>query len=318
MKKVEGIVLQINKKNIIIFTPAGDFIKVLHPGGPVRVGDKIVSSLPSPSWPKVFAAAACLAAATFLIFTLSPIDTPLSDLPEHEEYLPGYLALDINPSLELTFDDKLVVFDCRPLNPEARLLIENWPEGGQLQDVLRWLLKRSVSMGYLDPELDENLVLATLVESEQVKVDPEMLADVIDRQLVLLDVSAYVGVIKSDQQVREHADTAGLSLNRYLLMEAVREQLGKEIPAELPLPEMMDMLEKLPAGAIFRPAGKPAVKIPAPFETDDLPGPPVDPTRPVDPPVDTPGPPEDLPGPPGSAPGLPEDRPGPPADRPGP
>lgn len=295
MKKVEGIVLQIDKRKVIILTPEGDYFSVPHPGGKIQAGDKIISSLPSLSWSKIMAAAVYLAAAIFLIIILSPLDRPDNVLTEPADYPYGYLVIDINPSLELIIDENQVVSYCRSLNSEGRLLLENCPEGKLLPVVLEWLLERSVSTGYLDPELEDNIVLVTLVESELVKLDPEMMTDVIDEKLLQLNVSAYMGINKADEQARKEADIEGVSLNRYLLSEVLRDQLGKDVPVELPLSEMINMLEKSPVEGIFRFIGKPAEKIPAPVRTDDLPTPPAYPTKPVDPPVHEPS--IEIPGP---------------------
>jgi len=325
MKKAEGIVLQVDKRKVIVLTPDGDYLSVPHPGGFLEAGDKIIYNPASLSWPKIFAAAASLAAVIFLVFFLIPVEGPENDWSEPAAYQYGYLALDINPTLELVFDENLVVVDCLPIDSEARLLVENCPEESRLDVVLEWLLERSVHEGYLDLELEDNLILITLVESEQAGVDPETLADIIDEKLLQLKVSAYIGINKADEQARKKADSEGVSLNRYLWFEALQEQVSEKVPEDLPLPEMVTRLETPPAEGIFRSAGKSAVKTPAPVETDDLPEPAVDPTKPDDMPVDKPlqrekAPelPVDTPGPTEGGPGSPEDIPDPPENNPGP
>lgn len=318
MKKVEGIALQVDKRKVILLTPEGDYLSVPHPGGAVEAGDRVVCNRPSPAWPKFFAAAASLVAAVFLVFSLIPVEDPKIDLAEPADNHYGFLAMDINPSLELVFDENLVVVDCLPFDKEARLLLEDYPDDSRLEVVLEWLLERSVIEGYLDQEVEDNLILATLVESERAGVDPEMLAEIIDEQLLQLEVSAYIGINKADEQARKEADSEGVSLNRYLLFEALRDQVGEKVPVDLPFPEMLINLEVPPAGGIFRSAGKPAVKTPAPFETKDLPEPAVDPPKPADMPADAPEQREKAPEPPVDTPGPPEERPVSPEDLPGP
>jgi len=325
MKKVEGIALQVDKRKVILLTSDGDYLSVPHPGGSIEAGDRIVCSQPVSSWPKIVAAAASLAAVIFLVFFLIPVEGPEKDLAEPADHQYGYLALDINPSLELVFDENQVVVDCLPLDSEARLLVENCPGDSQLEVVLEWLLERSVIEGYLDPDFEDNLVLVTLVESERAEVDPEMVADIIDERLLQLEVSAYLGINKADEQARKKAGAEGMSLNRYLLFEALQDQTGEKVPVDLPFPEVLSRLETPPAEGIFRSTGKPAVKTPVPFEADDLPEPWVDLPKPDDVPADVPeqseekpGPPEDTPGPFEEMPGSPEDIPASPGNNPGP
>lgn len=318
MKKVEGIVLQVDKRKVILLTSDGDYLSVPHPGGSIEAGDRIVCSQPSSSWPKIVAAAASLAAVIFLVFFLIPAEGPENDLAEPIDHQYGYLALDINPSLELVFDENQVVVDCLPLDEEAHILVKNCPGESRLEVVLEWLLERSVTEGYLDPEFEDNLVLVTLVESERVKVAPEMVADIIDERLLQLEVSAYLGINKADEQARKKADAEGMSLNRYLLFEALQDQTGGKVPVDLPLPEVLSRLETPPGEGIFRSAGKPAVKTPVPFEADDLPEPAVVPPKLDDVPADTPEQPEEKPGPPEDTPGPPEEMPGPPGNNTGP
>ncbi len=309
---------------MILLTSDGDYLNVPHPGGSIEAGDKIVCSKPLSSWPKVLAAAASLAAVIILVFFLIPVEGPENDLVEPVDHQYGYLAFDINPRLELVFDENQVVVNCLPLDEKARLLVENCPGDSRLEVVLEWLLERSVTEGYLDPEIEDNLVLVTLVESERAGVDSEMLADIIDEKLLQLEVSAYMGINKADEQARKKADAEGMSLNRYLLFEALQDQTGEKVHVDLPLPEVLFSLETPPAAGIFRSAGKPAVKTPVPVETDDLPEPAVDPSKPGDVPADTPeqpeqapGPKVDTPGPPEEEPVSPEDIPGPPGNNPG-
>lgn len=304
MKRLEGIVLQVERRKITILSSDGEFLCLPHPGGSIQIGEKfsekLASGSPRPSWSKLFVAAACLAAALFLIVTPKSLDQLFEIIPDRAS---GYLVIDINPSLELVFDQDMVVSDCRPFDVAAEELAVGWPENEPLPVVLEWLLERFLAMGYLDPARDDNLVLVALIESEQVRVDPEMLADFIDKPLQELNVSAYMVISKVDGDLRKQAGAAELSLNRYLLTEEARKQAGREIPDDYTLKEALGILPNgLPAD-LSRSVGKAPVKLPAP-DVNDLPvGPPTDPTETRGPIDIVPGPPTDRPGPPASLPG---------------
>ncbi|MEW5785889.1 MAG: anti-sigma factor domain-containing protein [Bacillota bacterium] len=279
MRKAQGIVLDIDKKNLILLTPDGDYLKVPHPGGRVKIGDEVCCRLTVPAWPKAIAAAACLAAALFLLIVVYPPGTPFSGVPWSGDAVQGYLVFEINPNFELAYNEKLEVTACRALNDDAVLLLEGLQERAQLFDAVKWLLERSVSAGYIGRTLEDNLVLVTLVQVGQAEILPEPLADLIEEQLDRFGINGYVAVFETDARTHQEAVTGGHSLNRYLVVEALRRQGGEASPLDdKPLADLLRELNSNFPGGLVRATGQPE---PPPQDSPD--------------PADSPGPPDHEP-----------------------
>lgn len=320
MKKVQrGIVLEVNKNHIILLTPAGDCLKVRHPGGNIRRGAEIGYSTSTPTWPKVVATAACLTAAALILIAIIPAAFPLTDMFDRDSSVQGYLVLDINPSLELSFNAELEVTAFHPLNEDAVLLLEGLEVGTYLFDIVGLLLERSVELNFLNPD-ERNLILIALVQIEKTNISPQLLADLIEKKLSTYGISGDVGIFETSSTDRNEALETGISLNRHLLLEALHGQdKEKVIGDDLPAADLLSGLKNRLPFSEFRTTVVPELPTQVPFASDDLPGPPGLPVdlpalpeqaenrkekKPVLPelpvpvpfvPVDKPGPPDSLP-----------------------
>jgi hypothetical protein len=276
MKKVRGIVLEVGKKHIILLTPAGDYQKVPHPGGDIRRGEELIYRLPLAARPKTVGALALLAAAALLLIAIIPsvllVTTDLSDSDSPET---GYLILDINPSLELTFNEDHEVTAFHPLNDDAVMLLEGVDVGAGLFSTVDLLLERSAELGFLDPGESDNLVLITLVRPGEADISLKLLADNIEQKLSQIGIPGSVGLFEAKGIERDKAREAGVSLNRYLLIEALQVQ-GVEIAGskDQSAVNLLSLLHnKLPFSE-FRTSVVPELPPQVPFNVEDLPGPP--------------------------------------------
>ncbi len=276
MKKVRGIVLEVNSKHLILMTPDGDYQKVPHPGGNVKRGDEVSCRSSERIWPKTFTAAAFIAVAALVLITVFPLGIPDSGLMGTDDSVDpvyGYLVFDINPSFELAYDENMEVTAIQMLNDDAALLLEGLEANGQLYDTLEWVLERSVAMGYLDLEVEENLIFITLVQSGQVEVPPGPLAAFIEDNLSRLGITGSVGIFETDGQTHEQAAAAGMSVNRYLLLEALGEHYGEEISLdEQNLGELIRGLEGKEIASLVISTFRPELPPQAPIDSDGLPG----------------------------------------------
>jgi hypothetical protein len=209
MRKAQGIVLEISKKHIILLTPEGDYRKVPHPGGDIRRGEELNLSLP-PARPKAVGALALLAAAALILIAIIPAGIPLTtDLPVDGSPEPGYLVLDINPGLELTFNEDHEVTAFYPLNDDAVLLLEGVDVGGGLFSTLDLLLERSAELGFLDPDDSDNLVLITLVQTGEADISLELLADNVEQKLSQIGIAGSVGLFEAKGMQRDKPGKQG-------------------------------------------------------------------------------------------------------------
>ncbi len=249
MEKTRGIVVEISKRYLVILTPEGDYIKVPHPGRKVSYGEEITCRLPLSVWPKAAVAAVSVAAAILILFGTSFLEMPFDWLPREENQIGGYLALDVNPSMEIVYDDNLEVISCSFLNRETADLMEGSLQGQPLQKVINYLLTQSVAMEYIGSEDGGDLVMATLVQVGEVEISTGDIGDIIDNCLSRLEISGRIAVFEVEEQTREKAESEGVSLNRYLLKKHLQQE-GENIPKEASLLEMLESLEekKLPGG----------------------------------------------------------------------
>ena len=327
-KTLQGIVLEVHKKHVVLMTPDGDCHKVAHPGGHIKRGEEISLSSNAPAaWTKIAVSAACLAVAALILITILPAgglftvvsdEEDLSIIPGSEDPVQGYLALDINPSLELSFDEGLEVTDLHPFNSDAVLLLEGLEKGDCLYETLELLVVRSVDLGYLEPESKENLVLVSLVPIEDTEISMQTLADLIEEKLTYYEIPGTVGISRASEQDRSKAEGKGISLNRHILLDALDKQDEEKINgANLPVADLLAGLkDKLPFSE-YRTTVVTELPPQVPFDADDLPGPP---ELPVDKPE--PGLPDqagkkgdnqkELPPVPLPVPSSPDDKPGPP------
>ncbi len=328
-KTQQGIVLEVYKKHVIVMTPDGDCHKVAHPGGHIKRGEEI--SLPSkaPVWTKTAVSAACLAVAALILIAILPtagLFTVVSDGEDvsiilgSEDPVQGYLALDINPSLELSFNEDLEVMGLHPFNGDAVLLLEGIEKGACVYETLELLVVRSVDLGYLEPTTEENLVLVSLVPIESTEISAQILADLIEEKLAYYEIPGTVGISRASEQDHSKAEEKGISLNRHLLLEALHRQGEEKINGDdLPAADLLVGLKDNLPFSEFRTTVVPGLQPKDPFDADDLPGPPETPAdkpvlpdqagekdvnQPDLPPVQVPVPSttDDKPGPPDSVP----------------
>jgi len=276
MTKVRGLVLEVKSKHLILLTPDGDYQKVPHPGGVIKRGDEITCRSSVKIWPKTFAAAALVAAAALILITILPLgiqDGGFVGNGDSADPVYGYLIFDINPSFELVYNQDMEVTAMQPLNEDAALLLQGLELNGQLYDTLEWVLERSVSMGYLDSNQEQNFIFISLIQPGEIEVVPGLLADFIEENLSNLGISGSVGIFETDEQTHEQAAAAGISVNRYLLLEALGEHHGEEISLDdQNLGELIRGLEGKEIASLVISTFRPELPPQVPVDSDGLPG----------------------------------------------
>lgn len=276
MKIVRGLVLEVKSKHLILLTPDGDYQKVPHPGGVIKRGDEITCRSSVRIWPKTFAAAALVAAAALILITILPLgiqDGGFIGNDDSVDPVYGYLIFDINPSFELVYNQDLEVTAMQPLNEDAVLLLQGLELNGKLYDTLEWLLERSVSLGYLDSDQEQNFIFISLIQPGEIEVVPELLADFIEENLSYLGISGSVGIFETDKQAHEKAAAAGISINRYLLLEALGEHHGEEISLDdQNLGELIRGLEGREIASLVISTFRPELPPQVPVDSNGLPG----------------------------------------------
>lgn len=161
MSRQSGLVLDLEKGLAVVLTPDGDYRRVTAGPG-WQLGQEVqfestAGVLPqglrlSPAW---------LVAAVVLLALLVPgvlsVRTLLS-----QPALAAYVAVDINPSLELQVDAAGKVLEAQAVNDDALPLLQELAlKGLPLDAAIRAITENAVSAGYLSASND-NMVLITV------------------------------------------------------------------------------------------------------------------------------------------------------------
>lgn len=222
MQKRKGIVMKLSGPHAIVMTSDRQFLRI-----PLRAGMRIGQEVELPkekegflSWRKIglFAASIVIAAGAWQMTSLF--------LPER---VSAYIAIDINPSLELAVDNEREVLQATPLNPDGEKLIVNLKlKGKPVETAVNELATEAAKQGYLKPD-GEFLVTATRTGESKLDVDVlehDILSSV-QTALKQSGIPTSVGGVVVSESVREEAKSLGLSPGKYALYLQAK---AREIP----------------------------------------------------------------------------------------
>lgn len=159
----------------------------------------------------------------------------------------AYVALDINPSLELAVNSFGRVTKIMPLNQDAQLLLEGLSvKGKDIYETLDVIIQKSEKAGYISPE-KENLVLLTLVtvRAKDNQLDASQVKAVVLSRMANTGMKGKVGIQTASLEEKEKARQEGLSVNSYLI---IKKASSKGLPLVLPgerQTEVRDIVQKL-------------------------------------------------------------------------
>lgn len=149
-----------------------------------------------------------------------------SNTPSVSSYIPifenTYLAIDINPSIELEVDEDKKVVSTRALNKEAMLLLYDCNfDNLNLEDVITEIVTLAIEIGYIDESLDSNALMITTINNDEL-IESEI------SELALTTISSYleknnlrkkVNVLTSNNsEVKNLAKELGVSVGKYQLI----------------------------------------------------------------------------------------------------
>ena len=238
MENTKGMVIEIKAQKIVLLTSDGQFLEVPRPTGEVHCGQEIEYSLPQKK--RFFMPASLMAAAAAVLILFMFISDFTGYTPFKEDPAYGYIAMDINPSVELAFNSELEITEVRGINPEGRILLEGLNQGDDLFTSLEYLLQRAVEMSYLTPDHAQNFLMLTLVNPYGFSVSEAQLENLVQQNLSERNIPGFVGIYKTGMDARGKALGQKISLNRFLLQEALKDRgaAAQKIPADIPLWEI--------------------------------------------------------------------------------
>lgn len=153
MSKI-GVICNIERDRYYILTPEGDFL--LRPGAPPAgkgMGDKVKLTSAKAMWFRGLAIAAALVLA---------IVSSIHLLPGASESRTYSLALDINPSLELKYNEDYEMLDWYAFNDKGRNVLEGLEMPQDLYGALHSVFLRCMDLGLV---MDEQDIFVTTAEA---------------------------------------------------------------------------------------------------------------------------------------------------------
>ncbi|MBN1892743.1 MAG: anti-sigma factor domain-containing protein [Clostridiales bacterium] len=233
-----GVVLSVDSASAIVFTSECRLIKVPSRQG-VQLGQEIIIETPKVtkrSGSRILRPLLAFAAAVFAVIAGVIISQSILTTRTY-----AVLSVDVNPSLQFSLNQDLIVTDVEALNADAgRLLIKESYKGLSWQEAVdRWLLLLEEN-GY--EEIGDVLISAVMPEKDEALVT----------QLMLFEETAGEGdgsqmrlhiIYSHDGGVSESARKNGLSVGMQMLVNQSAAQQG---------PWTADNIKATPLGELVR------------------------------------------------------------------
>lgn len=181
-------------KSIVVYTDEGDFIRLPMPGKAPEIGDVVEVGGKARKSPAAYFAVAAVLVLVAAIGLFNPLFGTGAAA--------AYIALDINPSMDLYVNRDGTVIKARPLNPEAETLLEAGVKGQDLYSAVESIINEAGKLGYINKD-NQNLVMAGIVSfrGDAPVVQEERLSRVISEILVDLQVNGSIVVSKDSKEI---------------------------------------------------------------------------------------------------------------------
>ncbi|WP_241079479.1 anti-sigma factor domain-containing protein [Natranaerofaba carboxydovora] len=269
--KIKAVVMRIEGDYVKVATEDRRFLTLSLPNEGTEVGEEIWIDPAEVDNKKKTSllghTRAISAAAVILIMIVGIVYSTVAPTSPTGEAA-AYLAIDINPSIELAIDSENQVVDIISYDTEAEELTRDISldelDNKNTFTVLKALVNKAKDKGYIHPG-DENLFLITLVgaNNDSENIDSVALAELTSRivkeeltsHLQDLEIFGRVGVQQATLDDRVEAKGQERSINNYVLQKKASKEVGasKEELRNLENRELIDEIAKrdLPARRVF-------------------------------------------------------------------
>ncbi len=226
MGQSRGLVLEIKKRSCIVITGDGQYLEVAKPRSGVEVGRELIFNRPEMyRFKATYLAVASIMVAVIAWWAFNAM------LPRAV----AYVALDINPSLELAIDVNNEIISARGVNDDGQKLLQRLDVLHEpLAKGVQKIIAGCVEYHYLNPD-QENLVFATVTDAKKNKTDTKSKENVqikeiydcvytsINNTINESGVDAELIVANADLDTLEKARENSVTPGRYLLQKEARK-----------------------------------------------------------------------------------------------
>lgn len=237
---MKAIVAEIDKKQMIVITDKGDFIKVRRQMS-VGIGDEIELKPQklNLTYRRLASIAACFLACIFLSTGVYAYYTPYS-----------YVSVDINPSIALSLNRFERVISVDPLNEDAVSLIQDTKslKNQDIDEALSNIIKSAAEKGYID-KMSENQVMV-VVSAKNEKQEAELASEVniaAAKELAKVNKNSEVMVEKTSVESYKEALSNKVSPGKEILASKLREvnpEIKDEDIREMSVKEVVHLIKE--------------------------------------------------------------------------
>lgn len=228
MTDFAGAIIEIAEKHAVVMTDNCNFV-MIKSKPEMFTGQKIVFRKSDlyplkKSYLKYFALAASVFFLVAAYAVLPQIFTPNSVF--------AYVDVDINPSVEFAIDKKTIVLDCKPLNQDGQILLQNLNLVDlTLEQAIVEVVNRSKQQGYLKIEQNNPVLVAAAINTgannqgngnDEKDLD-NILANIERAKYRLGDQIVNQVVFKVTAEERDAALENDISMGRYSLYQQIRQ-----------------------------------------------------------------------------------------------
>ncbi len=232
MKK--GVVVELNDDFVTLLTPDGQFVNTVNKNGQYELGEEIAffpaldeseqavtrANYIKPKKRNIisyFDSKRAKIGTLSLIAIMVIIFTSLPFIQNDKVY--AYMSIDINPSFEVSIDDKLRVISLDPLNEDAEQLMKKLPEwkGKKFDDIVDAILTQSKLDGYVYP--GKEILITTVINEEDTKLHSQLEKNIEEIESSYEEKEMNVETIETDRETREKAQQQGISMGKYVQLK---------------------------------------------------------------------------------------------------
>ena len=207
---MRGIVMEKNNNKIIVLTDNGQFLEIKSFNDSIQIGQEVHFN--NKVYNQSFIKKAVSIAAAFLVMVFCGYGV-------YGYYMPfGYVDVDINPSVELSYNLYDRVIDIKGLNEDGNHIIQKIDsyKNKPVKDIITKVIDRAIEEKYIKPE-EKNAILVTITEAGS-KIDDEEILQSVDNHMKNEKLETEVVVIKSDKNEYEAAKESNISPGKQILI----------------------------------------------------------------------------------------------------
>ncbi len=225
-----GIVYEIHNNKAVVMTPDSEFIVIkrtrdMYVGQQVKFNIQDIRKTMKPVH-KYASIVSSVAAAFILVSMFFRI--------AFNDKAYGFVSVDINPSIEFSFDKDFDVLETKALNSDGEVIVNKLDaEGKDVYNVIKDILEESETHGYIKQDKSNVVLVSVSLNDKSKEYSRNRITEGRELEGFLLDLdkrlnsenSDYIKgrVIKVTPEERKAAEEKDLSMGEYYLLEKAKE-----------------------------------------------------------------------------------------------